>query len=283
MIMKSLFSLLALIVSMNSVLLNSAFSEDLTVEQVRSIIMSGTDISSTEAEEIAKKVEETYGQSENGALRVSGVLKGSRWNYLNFFVDRNIWHFDASFIPEGQTELISVPKLIEAEFFNGGLQVNFISKDWVWIFLPSGMTIEKLDGFDTGRGFSVNSVVAIQGALYAAHELNNMRIEQEVKEQEWNHYYQNYAQVDAPLDSDVEWLGPAFEQYWHSFWNTNKDKHIEPNPHYNYFVPLVLSAGWINTQYGLFSIYTAGFGMKASGFTFPRLKMKVNPDIYHNI
>lgn len=206
---------------MNGALLNSAFSATgLTIEQVRSIIMSGTNISSTEADAIVKQVEETYGKSKKGILRVKGILTGSRWNY-GIFKDRKIWHFNASFIPEGQDEPVYVPALIEAEFFNGGLKINLISRDWVFIFLPDRMTIENLEDFDTGRGFSFNTVSIINTVIGLASGL--------------------------PIQ-----------------------------------LPIELSGGIIDTHYGPLYLVTTSVGLKSTGITFPRLKMKVNPDVYHN-
>ena len=132
----------------------SASANNLTKEDVISIIMSGTNISQRRAKLVADQLEKTYGISEEGQLNISGVLIGSRINY-GIFKDRKIWNFEASFVPKGSNQLITVPDLVEAEFFNGGLKINLISKDWAIIFLPTGLTVEDLEGFESSRGFSL--------------------------------------------------------------------------------------------------------------------------------
>lgn len=135
----------------------SAFAHELTHEDVKKIILSATNISQKQASILVSQIEKTHGLSETGNLNISSLLIGSRVNY-GFFKDRKIWNFAASFIPNGSKQVVTVPDLVEAEFFNGGLKLNLISKDFVIITLPKGMTVERLHNLETDRGGALSFV-----------------------------------------------------------------------------------------------------------------------------
>lgn len=60
-------------------------------------------------------------------------------------------------------KVLTIPDLIEANYFNGGIKGDFISKDLVFIILPKGMNVNNLHDLETKRGiaFSVLEIARI--------------------------------------------------------------------------------------------------------------------------
>ena len=125
---------------------------DLTPSDLKQIIMSTSNLSEKRAALLVKQIVATQGTTASGQLNVSGLLSAKAWNYT-LFKNRKIRKFDASFIPDGTKTVVTVPKLVTAEFFNGGITAG-IFKEWIFIALPKNKTIQDLDGFETGRGIS---------------------------------------------------------------------------------------------------------------------------------
>ena len=129
---------------------------DLSKNDVRKILFSAQGLTGAKAEAIITRMEETYGTVDGTQLKISALLHGSRSNLIGIFKDRKRWDFDVTFVPRGSRESVTVPGLVSAEVFKGGLKAYYAAYDWMWIALPNGMSIEDLDGYKTKCGLSVS-------------------------------------------------------------------------------------------------------------------------------
>ena len=131
--------------------------ENLSKEELSNIIKKSTNLNKKQIAKIISIVTKKFGTDHESKLRIAGVLTGSRFNY-SLFKDRKIWFFNASFIPDDTKDVVNVPKLYQVEFFNGGFKLE-LGYRWVFLFVPTNIDIEQLDGTTFGRGLAVTNLI----------------------------------------------------------------------------------------------------------------------------
>lgn len=129
----------------------------LSEQDIEKILLSSTNIDRKRAKLLIKKLALQYGKDKAGNLNISAVLVGYKYKWSHaFFADNDTWKFDASFIPEGSQQVVTVPKLVYAKVSNPGLNIKLFNRECLLVFVPKGTSLAQLNGFKTRRGFMLD-------------------------------------------------------------------------------------------------------------------------------
>lgn len=116
-------------------------------------ISDNTDLSPAQVNGLIALLEQQFQVTPGNKIPISGYLYARGIN-AGFIIDNDTWHMNATIVDPQTGKLVNIPKLFLCDFYNGGLKLELAYK-WMFTFMPSGMTVDSLDGAVFGRGLGV--------------------------------------------------------------------------------------------------------------------------------
>lgn len=136
----------------------------LSEQELRESIRRSTRLSDEQISGLITALRQQFQVPVEARIPVKGYLYAHGLNF-GFFVDHDVWTFDAILQDPVTKELVPVPNLFLCDFHNGGLKVEWAYK-WMFTFIPMGVDVHQLHGAVFGRGVGVvfDPVLGIEGS-----------------------------------------------------------------------------------------------------------------------
>ena len=141
----------------------------MTVDEVRSILRQYS-LGERETESVIEILKSNVpAERREDLLEISGIMYSSGFN-IAFLTDHDTWDFDVTFKSNETGQLVTLPNFYAVDFRNGGFKIE-LSYKWMFVVVPSGTSIQSLNGAQYGRGLgvTVNPGLGIDAAWMPGH------------------------------------------------------------------------------------------------------------------
>lgn len=154
--------------------------EGISKEKLVESLKKNTTLNAEQIDGLIQTLQKQFAVTPEQKIPIQGYLYASGMNGA-FFVDHDVWKFDAAMRLPGSNELVRIPDLFLCDFHNGGLKFEIAYK-WMFTFIPSGVSVDELHGGVYGRGFGLvaEAFLGLEGswmpAKNRAHDLFHVAI-----------------------------------------------------------------------------------------------------------
>lgn len=168
-------SFFALIFFVGSLAVAQDFGKDegISGRELSEFIRKNTNLKQEQIDALILALQKQFDVKPEERIPIEGYLYASGMNGA-FFVDHDIWNFDATLKVPGSNELVTIHELYSCDFHNGGLKFEIAYK-WMFTFIPKGVTVDQLDGAIYGRGIGLvaDALLGLEGSWLPAKNRNH--------------------------------------------------------------------------------------------------------------